>query len=205
MQVSTVQTTSLPQRLSVMSLMLLLHLMLWLAWQAQSKFKLAHEDRTSYLQILQVPSSQPIPKQESEKLTPALATSIKTANTVTKKALVSNANSARTVSEAITVAPHEAIPDVQSQQEYQQLPGVSPHLDLDALRQSAVAMEKQRRRGEIEKIQDSLKRDDSFEKQLGEGVRKAQAKDCRQAYSGLGLLAIIPLAASAISDKVCKW
>ena len=91
------------------------------------------------------------------------------------------------------------------QREPEQRPETSTHLDWDALHQSAMMMEKQRKHSEIEKIQDGLKRDESFEKQLGEGVKKAQAKDCRQAYSGLGLLAIIPLAASAVSDKVCKW
>ena len=58
MRVSTVQTTSLPQRLSVIGLMLLLHFMLWLAWQAQNKLKLAQEDRTFYLHMVQIPSQE---------------------------------------------------------------------------------------------------------------------------------------------------
>lgn len=39
---------------------------------------------------------------------------------------------------------------------------------------------------------------------LEEGIEKAAKKDCREAYSGLGLLAVIPLAANAVTDK-CKW
>ncbi|MFZ6862103.1 hypothetical protein ACO0K7_05675 [Undibacterium sp. Ji67W] len=209
MHASTVQATSLRQRLSVISMMLLLHLSLWLAWQAQSKIKLVHEDRTLYLQILQIPTQKQLSQPEPEKLAPALRISSKSINTATKKAPLSGVSAVHAVSEPITVRPHDAIPETQSQTQSQQVsehpPETRPHLDLDALRQSAVVMEKQRQRGEIEKIQDSLKRDDNFEKQLGEGVKKAQAKDCRQAYSGLGLLAIIPLAASAVSDKVCKW
>ena len=39
---------------------------------------------------------------------------------------------------------------------------------------------------------------------LEEGIEKSAKKDCRDAYSGLGLLAVIPLVANAVTDK-CKW
>ena len=205
MRVSTVQTTSLPQRLSVIGLMLLLHFMLWLAWQAQNKLKLAQEDRTFYLHMLQIPSQEANPKPSPEKISPPRAKSSTSPHVATRKALVSDTNSVRATSEPITMSPHDGVTETPMQREPEQRPETSTHLDWDALHQSAMMMEKQRKHSEIEKIQDGLKRDESFEKQLGEGVKKAQAKDCRQAYSGLGLLAIIPLAASAVSDKVCKW
>lgn len=39
---------------------------------------------------------------------------------------------------------------------------------------------------------------------LEDEIAKAAKKDCREAYSGLGLLAVIPLAANAVTEK-CKW
>jgi hypothetical protein len=41
---------------------------------------------------------------------------------------------------------------------------------------------------------------------LAEGIAKAAKADCRTAYANLGLLAVIPLLATTISDKVgCNW
>ena len=40
---------------------------------------------------------------------------------------------------------------------------------------------------------------------LAEGIEKAAKKDCRNAYSGAGLLAVIPLAADAVKGDGCKW
>ena len=39
---------------------------------------------------------------------------------------------------------------------------------------------------------------------LEEGIEKSAKKDCRDAYSGFGLLAVIPLVANAVTEK-CKW
>jgi len=167
MHASSVQATSLHQRLSVISMMLLLHLLIWLAWQAQSKMKLTHEDRTQYLQILQIPTPKQLNQPEPKKLAPVPEPSNKPINKATKKSPFYGASTARAISEPIAVSPHDTISDTQSQTQSheisEQTPETRPHLDLDALRQSAVIMEKQRRRGEIEKIQNSLKRDDSFE------------------------------------------
>lgn len=40
---------------------------------------------------------------------------------------------------------------------------------------------------------------------LSEGIEKAAREDCRTAYGGAGLLAIIPLAADAAREKGCRW
>ncbi|MES2040057.1 MAG: hypothetical protein V4495_19750 [Pseudomonadota bacterium] len=78
-------------------------------------------------------------------------------------------------------------------------------LDLDAVRSSALALERQRKPSEIEQIQTSHRRGDSLEKRLGEGTKRAEKKDCLKAYSGIGLLAVIPLAVSTVVDTGCKW
>jgi hypothetical protein len=36
-------------------------------------------------------------------------------------------------------------------------------------------------------------------------IEAARKSDCKTAYAGAGLLAIIPLAASAVMDTGCKW
>jgi hypothetical protein len=40
---------------------------------------------------------------------------------------------------------------------------------------------------------------------LAEDIEKAAKPDCRTAYGGLGLLAVVPLAADAVRDKGCRW
>ena len=41
---------------------------------------------------------------------------------------------------------------------------------------------------------------------LAEDIAKAAKKDCKEAYAGLGLLAVIPLALDAVKTKDnCKW
>ncbi len=40
---------------------------------------------------------------------------------------------------------------------------------------------------------------------LADEVAKAAKKDCRQAYSGMGLLAVVPLVAGAVKGDGCNW
>jgi hypothetical protein len=40
---------------------------------------------------------------------------------------------------------------------------------------------------------------------LKKDVEKAQRADCRDAYAGVGILAVIPLVADAARDKGCKF
>lgn len=41
--------------------------------------------------------------------------------------------------------------------------------------------------------------------ELAKSLDKANRPDCKKAYSGLGLLAIVPLVADAVSDSGCQW
>jgi hypothetical protein len=41
--------------------------------------------------------------------------------------------------------------------------------------------------------------------QLGQALERARRTDCRGAYAGLGLLAVIPLAKDAVTGTGCKW
>jgi hypothetical protein len=40
---------------------------------------------------------------------------------------------------------------------------------------------------------------------LGRNIERARPSDCRTAYADMGVLAVIPLAASAVTGKGCKW
>jgi len=40
---------------------------------------------------------------------------------------------------------------------------------------------------------------------LARDIQKAGQPDCRQAYSSMGLLAVVPLVADAVRDKGCRW
>jgi hypothetical protein len=40
---------------------------------------------------------------------------------------------------------------------------------------------------------------------LAEDIEKAGKPDCRNAYSGMGLLAVVPLARDAVKDNGCRW
>lgn len=41
--------------------------------------------------------------------------------------------------------------------------------------------------------------------QMAEAIKKTKRRDCRRAYAAAGLLAIIPLAVSAVTDTGCTW
>lgn len=43
------------------------------------------------------------------------------------------------------------------------------------------------------------------DEKLGEAIERSRPADCRSAYAGMGVLAVIPLAASAVTGKGCKW
>jgi type IV secretory pathway VirB10-like protein len=45
----------------------------------------------------------------------------------------------------------------------------------------------------------------SRDEKLGDAIERSRPADCRHAYSGMGVLAVIPLAASAVTGKGCKW
>jgi hypothetical protein len=51
-----------------------------------------------------------------------------------------------------------------------------------------------------------MPRPPELESKLGEQIRKSAKADCRQAYAGAGLLAVVPLAVDAArSDSQCNW
>lgn len=79
----------------------------------------------------------------------------------------------------------------------------APHLDVKAARATARLIEKHRKDGLVAfpKPDPPLQRDDRLER----AIERARRPDCKTAYSGLGLLAVIPLAKDAVTGTGCKW
>lgn len=77
-------------------------------------------------------------------------------------------------------------------------------IDVEALRSAARDYERTREKTPIEKHRTQL-RDEQRRDVAAEAIAKSARADCRNAYSGLGLLALIPLAVDAARDGGCKW
>lgn len=77
-------------------------------------------------------------------------------------------------------------------------------IDVEALRSAARDYERTREKSPIEKHRAQL-RDEQRRDVAAEAIAKSARGDCRNAYSGLGLLALIPLAVDAVRDGGCKW
>ncbi|MFZ6746435.1 hypothetical protein ACO0LC_24650 [Undibacterium sp. JH2W] len=158
-----------------------------------------------YLQVLQIVPKPVItkPPVETAKTTDPAVPAEKLAkkeNTVSKRPTVTRPPSIQPMTEISPDASKSAEPLAIHEE-----PAASPGLNLDALRSSAVAMERKRKPTEIEQIQASHRQADSLEKRLGEGTKRAEKKECLKAFSGLGVLAVIPLAVSTVVDTGCKW
>lgn len=177
------------------------HIGFWQLLRLQNAGLLHYENSpvVRYLQILTV-QPKPAPPVKLETTPPVTITVKKTVNenTVGKRHAATVApsdNSADVTPEAITVPNPQTVSDHEGK----------PALDLNALRGSALAMERKRKPTEIEQMQAGNSIKPTLEQRLGEGTKRAEKKDCLRAYSGIGLLAVIPLAVSTVVDTGCKW
>jgi hypothetical protein len=84
-------------------------------------------------------------------------------------------------------------------------PGGAPRIDLEASRQRAreIASEASGYRGVVP-LALPLPLPERKTK-LGQAIEKAVKPDCRDAYAGLGLLAVPALIASTVGDGGCRW
>jgi len=83
-------------------------------------------------------------------------------------------------------------------------PGGGSRIDLDAARRRAreITSESSHSRGIVSLVPPPPAERKS---KLGEDIEKAAKPDCRTAYAGLGLLAIVPLVGSTIGNGGCNW
>ena len=83
-------------------------------------------------------------------------------------------------------------------------PGSAPRIDLDAARRRAreIAVEGS---GPRRLLPFPMPPKEERKSKEAIAIEKALAPDCRTAYAGLGLAAIVPLLGSAIGEGGCKW
>lgn len=80
-------------------------------------------------------------------------------------------------------------------------PPSAPKLDLEWKRPRGGEISRQGSRG----VLDLLAHPPERKSKLSEDLQNATKKDCREAYSGAGLLAAVPLLLDAARDKGCRW
>ena len=84
-------------------------------------------------------------------------------------------------------------------------PGAAPGVTAETLRRRAreIASEGSGSRG----VLNLLPPPPPVEKKdhLAEDIAKAAKPDCRTAYAGMGLLAVVPLTAATIGNGGCRW
>ncbi len=84
-------------------------------------------------------------------------------------------------------------------------PGGTPGITAESLRRQAreIAREGSGSRGVLNFVPPPppQERRDA----LAEGIAKAAKPDCRTAYAGMGLLAVVPLVASTVGNGGCRW
>lgn len=100
---------------------------------------------------------------------------------------------------AVELLPAEPAPAPPSQAER-----AGPPLDIEALRTAARDYERTRERSPIEKHREQLRKEQHRDA-AAEAIAKSARGDCRNAYAGLSLLAIIPIVVDTVRDKGCKW
>ncbi len=81
----------------------------------------------------------------------------------------------------------------------------APRLDPVHLREMARNNEKGRVKSDRERIRDGEQVDRTIETRIATAAKKAVRPDCEKAFSGYGILGLIPLAASTVADVGCKW
>ncbi len=77
-------------------------------------------------------------------------------------------------------------------------------LDIDQLRRQA-ARNDTAFKTPLDRVREEELRRKSLETAVAAAAKAGTRKDCQNAYAGIGILAIIPLLASAVVDTGCKW
>lgn len=81
------------------------------------------------------------------------------------------------------------------------VPPSAPRLNLDLVRPRGAEISSQGPR----RLFPLMPQPPELKSKLSESIEKAAKPDCRQAYAGMGLAAVLPLALDAARDKGCKW
>ncbi len=184
-------------------LVILAHLLFWQLLRHQHATTRAGESHPlmQYLQLLDI-APKPVPPKASQPVEESAKPEKLAKKEASRPITASKPAKSMTRPEqpAAEIVPH-AVSQPSTQTSISPDSPAGLGLNLESVRKSALAMKPT----EIEQMQASHRRGDSLEKRLGEGTRRAEKKECLKAYSGIGILAVIPLAVSAVVDTGCKW
>ncbi|MFZ6721847.1 hypothetical protein [Undibacterium sp. Ji49W] len=207
MQIFTASAKPGRHHLLTLLLIMLMHLALWQVIRHPGLSGRAHtkDDVVAYLDVLNIVQPRPKPPVADD-----LPPKVVSTTPPTKSLAIRNTPQTPLAKVPLASAPSSSPvttlpPVVETDQSNTGNNNNTPGLDLDTLRASALALDRQRKPGEIEQMQASHRRSDTLEKRLGEGAKRAEKKECLKAFSGLGILAVIPLAVSTVVDTGCKW
>ncbi|WP_230410124.1 hypothetical protein [Undibacterium rugosum] len=197
------------RQLPVLLLVLAVHGLFLQAWQLQRQQHPSAAQTVQYLDLFQVTPAKPaatiakvaIPSSKAPAATPA----IRSKPVAKSQHRTEPTTGAKTeTSPVFPVIPDaEPVPAQSHTETSATSNGNSP--GIDQLRKSGLQIDKEMQKGTIAQIQASHLRTDTLETELAKGAKKAERKDCRKAFAGLGLLALVPLAASTVTDLGCKW
>lgn len=81
------------------------------------------------------------------------------------------------------------------------LPASAPRLNLELVRPRGGELSRSPSTGLVP----LLPRPPEQKSKLASDLEKAARPDCRQAYAGQGLLAVVPLARDAVKGEGCRW
>jgi hypothetical protein len=80
-----------------------------------------------------------------------------------------------------------------------------PMVDLAAARQAARQIAREEGKNLVALPKRKPVVDPNGDRQVVDPIENARRGDCKTAYSGMGILALIPLAKDAITGTGCKW
>lgn len=81
----------------------------------------------------------------------------------------------------------------------------TPTIDLDAARKTASALVREEAARQPKTHPALARAEPEQESRLAKDFQKSVRADCKEAYSGFGLLAVVPLVLDTVRDKGCKW
>ena len=194
------------RQLPALLLVLAVHILFWQAWQHQRQQHQTAVQTVQYLDLFQVtpakPATIPAVKAIPPSTTPAVTPRVKTRPLSQSQSRTEPASINKTETSQV-------FPVVTETEATQPLtPGEASAVagpGLDQLRKSGLQIDKEMQKSTIAQIQASHLRKDTLETDLAKGAKKAERKDCLKAFGGFGLLGLVPLAASTVTDLGCKW
>ncbi len=175
-----------------------LHLGLLLLVMA--KPKVPPVGRVSYMELLPPlqfkPVAKPLPKTASKPAARHIA--------VARHQPANAVEGAVAVAAPVTQSAETVPADVMLESAAPDFAAAPKPLDIDQIRKQAAKNDTDFKTP-LDRVREGERRHKSIETVVAAGAKAGARKDCQNGYTGLGLLAIIPLIYGTVTDNGCKW